>query len=251
MPIELTTILEKTGLSKKQADVYLALLELGEASMTEISKRANQKRPTTYLIVEELELVGLASSVKKGKKKIYMPAHPRRLAELTKFRMDQVGDVMPELLARYKSESTKPKIEMFEGIEGVRKAYREAFSLLSEHKEGLWISDIERVLEKFPEVLKEYDKLVRSIRDPRIREITFGGGPARAWVEHMQKDHSKYCKVKYMGDRGHIGALDQLIVGNKVMSFSLNKDIFVLITESEALAETQRGLFELLWNQKN
>lgn len=250
MTIELSTTLEKTGLTKKQAEIYISLLELGEASMTEISKRANLKRPTTYLIINELELVGLASSIKKGKKKLYTPAHPRRLAELTKFRMDQVSDAMPELLARYKVDSSKPQIEMYEGIEGVRKAYREAFHLLSENKEGLWISDIERVMEKFPEVLKEYDRLLRQIKNPRIREMTFGGEPARKWAERMNKEASKFSKVKYMGDRGTIGALDQLIVGNKVMSFSLNKDIFVLITDSESLAETQRGLFELLWNSK-
>ncbi len=227
--MELQTIIEKTGLSKKQTDLYLALLELGEASITEIARTATMKRPTTYLIIEELELLGLASSIKKGKKKLYTPAHPRRLSELTKFRMDQVSDAMPELLARYKSESTKPQVQMYEGLEGVRKAYREAFRLLSENKEGLWISDIERVLEKFPEVLREYDRLIRSIKNPRIRELTFGGEPARKWAERMQTESSKYCQVKYMGNRGKIGALDQLIVGNKVMSFSLNKDIFVLI----------------------
>ena len=50
-----------------------------------------------------------------------------------------------------------------------------------------------------------------------------------------------------MGEKGTIGEIDQCIIGNKVISFSLGKNIFVLITESEALAKTQRGLFNIVW----
>ena len=246
MTIELQPTLEKIGLSPKQAKVYLALLELGEAGMTEISHAANLKRPTTYLIIEELELLGLVSEIKKEKRKIYCAAHPRRLSEITRFRMHQIEEAYPELVARYGSDSTKPKVEMYEGMEGVRKAYREVFNLLSEKKECLWISDISMVLEKAPEVLGEYNKLVRSIRDPHIRELSFGGPASKEWSEKTQKMARKNHHIKYLGEKGVIGEIDQCIIGNKVISFSLGKNIFVLITESEAIAETQRGLFELI-----
>ena len=78
--MELQTVIEKIGLSKKQTDIYLALLELSEATITDIARTATMKRPTTYLIINELEMLGLVSSIKKGKKKFYSPAHPRRLA---------------------------------------------------------------------------------------------------------------------------------------------------------------------------
>ena len=249
MVIELQTVLEKIGLSEKQGNVYLALLELGEASMTEIAHSANLKRPTTYLIIEELELLGLVSAIQKNKRNVYSAAHPRRLGELTRFRMDQVEDAMPELIARYRSDTAKPKVEMYEGIEGVQKAYREVFNLLSEKKECLWISDISMVLEKAPEVLREYNKLVRSIRDPHIREFAFGGIASKEWAEKTQRTARKNHYIKYLGEKGIIGEIDQCIIGNKVISFSLGKNIFVLITESEAIAETQRGLFELIWQR--
>ena len=185
--MEIKTVIEKIGLSKKQTDIYLALLELGEATITDIARTATMKRPTTYLIINELEMLGLVSSIKKGKKKIYSPAHPRRLAELTKFRMDQVEDAMPELIARYKEDTSKPKIEMYEGIEGVRKAYREVFSLLQEKKECLWISDISMVLEKQPDVLKEYSRLIRDIKDPHIREFLLAVKQAKNGLKKQKR----------------------------------------------------------------
>lgn len=47
--------LEQLGLVGKKADVYLASLELGSASVIEIAKKAGVKRTTCYDILFELE----------------------------------------------------------------------------------------------------------------------------------------------------------------------------------------------------
>ena len=61
--------LQKIGFSDKEAAVYLAGLELGQATILEIAKKAKIKRPTAYVIVEGFIERGLASSFEKGKKK--------------------------------------------------------------------------------------------------------------------------------------------------------------------------------------
>ncbi len=239
--------LEKIGLSPKQSFVYLALLDLGEAKMTDIAKQAGMKRPTVYLIIEELELLGLASSVVKGKKKFYAAAHPRRLAELTKYRAHQVEESMPELLARYGKDSQKPKVQMFEGVAGIEKAYREAYTLLSNKEEGLWFGDVTFLQEQFPEVLRTYNKMIAELRDPKIRELVYGGEVARKWAQDMQSHLGKNHKIKYVPGK-EFGFTDQLIIGNKIMYFSFGETVFVLMVENKELAQTQRGLFEIAWN---
>ena len=111
-----TRILTKLGLSEKQAIVYSALLELGESSMTDIARRSKLKRPTVYLIIEELEILGIVSMVLKGKKKIYSAAHPNRIGELLRFRERQFNEILPSLVAKYGSLSEKPRVQMFEGV---------------------------------------------------------------------------------------------------------------------------------------
>lgn len=239
--------LKQLGLTIKQAQVYLALLELGEAPMASIARVANLKRPTTYLVIDELIILGLCSEVTKGKKKFYSATHPRRLAEITRFRNQQAEKLLPELVA-LQNTAEKPRVRMLEGLQGLHTAYNEAFASLNNKEEGLWIGDTGLLEEKFPEVLRLYDKTLSKLHNPKIREIIHGGEKSRQWVARMLKSKpSKNYYVRYVGEKYHFGNTDQLIVGNKVMTFALGKEILVLIVESQDIADTQRGIFELAW----
>ncbi len=240
--------LKKLGLTEKQAQVYIAMLELGESGMTKIAKRANLKRPTVYLIIDELNILGLASEIVKGKKKVYSAVHPRRLVELAKFRADQADKILPELIAIQKSD-TKPKVTMLEGVAGARIAYQEAFALLNNKEEGLWLGNITFMVENFPELLEEYNVLIRKIRDPHIRELIYGEEKSKQWVDNMQSKIPKNHFVKYWGKGENFGLTDQFIIGDKIINFSLGKEIFVLITESKEIAQSQRALFEIIWEK--
>jgi HTH-type transcriptional regulator, sugar sensing transcriptional regulator len=241
-------MLTSIGLTDKQAIVYNALLELGEAKMTHIARHARLKRPTVYLVIEELMALALVSLVEKGKKKIYSAVHPNRINEILDSRKQQFTELLPTLLARYGSIRGKPKVQMLEGMEGIRTAYQEAYALLKEGKnEGLWFGNISFLLEHFPQVIKEYDAVLDSLKKYEIRELITGGEASRAWVEKMQRNPKPYHQIKYLNDNGACGITDQLIVGNKLMLFSMNTELFTLIIESEEITKTQRFLFDQLW----
>ncbi len=238
----------KLGLTGKQAQVYLALLELGESTMTRIARKANLKRPTVYLVIDELNMLGLISEVVKGKKKFYSAVHPKRLVEIAKFRAGQAEKILPELVAIQKSDM-KPKIRMLEGVSGARIAYQEAFASLNNKEEGLWLGNITFMVENFPELLQEYNVLIKKIRDPHIRELIYGGEKSREWVQNMQDKIPKNHFIKYFGEGKGFGITDQFIIGNQIINFSLGKEIFVLIIESKEIAQSQRALFEILWEK--
>ena len=244
--MDIIKILQKLGLTEKQAQVYLALLELGESGMTKIAKKANLKRPTVYLIIDELNLLGLTGEITKNKKKFYSAVHPKRLVEIAKFRAEQADKILPELVAIQKIID-KPKIRMLEGVIGVKIAYQEAYEMLSSKEEGLWLGDISFMLDNFPELLEEYNVLIKKIRDPYIREIIYGVEKNKIWVENMQNKISKNHFVKYLGDNQLFGMTDQFIIGNKIIMFSFGKEIFVTIIESKEIAKSQKALFEYVW----
>ena len=50
----LTPFLKNLGLNDKEANIYLALLQLGKSTATKIAKKSGLKRPTTYVIIEQL-----------------------------------------------------------------------------------------------------------------------------------------------------------------------------------------------------
>ena len=241
--------LTQVGLTNKQAVVYSALLELGEAKMTQIARHAKLKRPTVYLVIEELVLMTLVSVVEKGKKKFYSAVHPNRITEILESRKQQYQELLPDLLARYGSIRGKPKVQMLEGMEGIRQAYQEAYNLLREGKnEGLWFGNISFLLDHFPLVIKEYDNVLSSLKQYKVRELIIGDQKSKEWVEKMQLIAKPNHHVKYLDDKGQCGITDQFIVGNKIMLFSMNKELFTLIIESEEIVKTQTFIFENIWN---
>lgn len=244
-----TKTLKQLGLTEKQAKVYLAMLEIGEAPMTAIAKKSGLKRPTVYLVIDELNILGLASEITKGKKKFYSAIHPKRLVEMMRFRSKQAESILPELVARQK-KSSKPTVRMLEGIGGVKLAYEEAFASLGNKEEGLWMGNITFLIENFPELLQEYDRLIKKIRDPHIRELITGGEKSKKWTEDMQDRISKNHFIKYCGDSKDFGITDQFIIGDIVIHFSFGKEIFVLIVEGQEIAQSARALFEIAWNKK-
>ncbi|MEI6022258.1 MAG: helix-turn-helix domain-containing protein [bacterium] len=238
----------KIGLTDKQAVVYTALLELGEAKMTHIARHAKLKRPTVYLVIEELIELGLVSLIEKGNKKIYSSVHPNRIAELLESRKQQYQELLPDLLARYGSIRGKPKVQMLEGIQGIKQAYQEAYTLLLENEnEGLWFGNISFLLKHFPQVIKEYNIVLNSLKKYKIREIIIGGIESKQWVEKMQSNQKPNHQIKYLDDSEQCGITDQFIIGNKIILFSMNKELFTLIIESEEIVKTQRFLFEQIW----
>lgn len=247
--MEISGKIKQLGLTETETAVYLAMLEIGEESITEITKASKQKRPTVYLALDHLEMLGLTERTLHGKKKLWSAVHPKRLKELADFRANQIDGILPELLALYKDQREKPTVRILEGIAGVRTAYQEAFSLLDCKAEGLFFGNITFMIEHFPELLREYNRLIARIRDPHIRELIYGGEKSKTWVDGMQSELSKNHAIKYLGDGGEFGFTDQFIIGNKVMSFSFGKEIFVLITEGKEIAQTQRGLFNMLWEK--
>ena len=243
-----TKTLEQLGLAEKQAQVYLAMLELGEAPMTAIAKKSGLKRPTVYLVIDELNILGLTSEIIKGKKKFYSAIHPKRLVEMMHFRSKQAENILPELVAMQK-KSSKPTVRMLEGVGGVKLAYEEAFASLNNKEEGLWMGNITFLIENFPELLQEYNRLIKKIRDPHIRELITGGEKSKKWVEDMQNKISKNHFIKYYGDSSDFGMTDQFIIGDKVIHFSFGKEIFVLIIEGHEIAKSARALFEIAWGK--
>lgn len=115
--------LKKLNLTEKEARVYLALLELGPATPYKIAKRSRLKRPTAYVIAEELVEKGLIIQMTGEKTRMYIARSPESYIEDVEQRVREAKKVLPELNALQRKQSDKPNILYFEGVEGVKQAY--------------------------------------------------------------------------------------------------------------------------------
>lgn len=179
--------LSQLGLDDKGRDVYLALLELGNASMTEIATRARLKRPTAYLAVEQLQLRGLISETTRGKKRVLTPVHPRRLLEIARSRERHMEEVLPELVALYNTPKEKPKVQVYEGKEGVELVYQEVYQSLSRQEEALFFTRIDALQEYLPFAWIEYKRTMQKLNKPRVRELNYGNEAGIAWAKEFSQ----------------------------------------------------------------
>src|SRR3989338_4813909 len=101
--------LKNLGLSDNEAKVYLAMLELGSATMLEISTKAGINRPTAYVQVESLKKLGLVSTQTKGKKQFFIAESPDQLENMLdqkkldiENKKEELTKLLPELSSMFK-----------------------------------------------------------------------------------------------------------------------------------------------------
>ena len=236
--MELEKSLEYLGLEEKEAKVYLALLQLGSGSVPKISVKANVKRPTTYLILEELRKKGLVTLVPKPNKTIYTAQSPRQLLEEQREREEIIQEKMPELLAIFNSQKEKPKISFFEGEENIVKLYEEIF----EEKEvdiygsiGVLSMKVEKQLEKYLYLIKKNGGKVRELLQADQKSI-----------QYQSKNNSEMHRIKIVSEQYKFPT-DNLIFGNKVAIFSYKDTPQAVVIESSDVVTTYKSVFEILW----
>ena len=95
----LEEMLVDIGFSQKEAQVYLALLSLGKANAYQVAVKSGLKKPTSYMILEELHKKGYAALVPREKKKQYVPVQPEALFYQYKEKLSLFEKSLPELPA--------------------------------------------------------------------------------------------------------------------------------------------------------
>jgi predicted transcriptional regulator len=115
--------LTKLGLSRTEADIYLALIEHVKLTPARISKITGINRATVYAALSELVKKGIVSEDLSGKTKFFMVLSPENLANYTKKEKQEVlkkeriiKELVPELELLPKSKNFSiPKIQFVEG----------------------------------------------------------------------------------------------------------------------------------------
>jgi sugar-specific transcriptional regulator TrmB len=230
------------GLSEAEQQAYVALLELGEASVGQLAFKAKLKRPTTYLIVEALKMKGLVSMTKRGKKTLLIAEDPRKILDMLEERRRKVERVMPELLSLANNIDRKPTIRYFEGMDGIKDVYYDTLNysdqeMLSFYSDTYATHFEERFFEDFYFAERKKKKIwVRAILPDQeiIQKLIVND------VAHLRK--TKIVPKGSYGINIEINMYGKRKIG--IISF---EEQFALIIESEKIYTSLKNIFELLW----
>ncbi len=238
------------GLSEKEARVYLALLELGSATVQELASHSGVNRTTTYLAIESLKEHGLVSVYEEEGRSMHAAESPKRLADLIdeEVRIAQnkqclASAFIPELLAIHRSEREKPVVRFFEGEEGIRSLRSTLAETRTKH-----FDTFARLHHTLEAIAKTDEDERFQIVKPLVRYRIIYVPDADVNIPRFPKEVIDRVEIKYANNipfdfEGEVGILDRV---SYVASFSPRIQISVI--ESEQLANLMRAQFELMWS---
>jgi len=117
--------LETLGIPHPASIIYLALIDIGQGTITDISEKASLYRPVVYKHVNYLLRKGLVSKVKKGKRQIYIPESPIRLLASLDESKKTADALITRLLEKYERKSSEVSISYHQGTSGIKKVFEE------------------------------------------------------------------------------------------------------------------------------
>ncbi len=240
--MKLEKILEEIGIEGKKAEVYLACLELGGATAYLIAKKAGIKRPTAYDIINSLMHEGLVHKNIKGKTSFYSPADPLSLVDRQREKMERIHKAMPLLQNLYNAPKSKPFIQYFEGVEGIKEMHEDSLRVLKKGDEILGYVG-EGIIEHLPAFTDDYVER-RIAKGITFRGIFKGGAEMK---KYMELNDRQLRKGRVVSEEIFPIDIEINIYQNKVAVATYGTEIFGMLIESYEYAKSQKAIFELAW----
>jgi HTH-type transcriptional regulator, sugar sensing transcriptional regulator len=239
--MDIQQTLEQLGLDGKKAKVYLAALQLGTASAQEVAKKAGLKRPTATEILEGLVERGLVSFVTEKRTRLFTVEPPQKLIALLQEQERQTKMIIPQLEAMYGKAWHRPRVQFYEGIEGIKTVYEDTLTTSTKELRGiLSMQDLYRIPGKA--YMDDYVqrrigagialKVIRS--ESKEVEATW-------FASHREK------RELHLAPKGMDFAMTMYLYDDKVALIGTEKEPFGLIMHSKDFYQTQLQFFETLW----
>jgi|SRR3989344_1260059 len=152
-------ILEELGLSKREAETYLTLLELGTTTIGSIIQKTNIPSSKIYEILARLSNKGLVTHLTIKHQKHFQASDPEMILHYYEERKEQFMKILPILKEKQTLVIDKQEVELYEGkiaifsmlrflIEQAKKGDEYlSFSLGIEHKDpeiSLFLTNLAR-----------------------------------------------------------------------------------------------------------
>lgn len=253
---ELIQGLVSSGVSEKEAKLYVLLLKSGSSSIPMLYKKLRLPKVQGDKIVSALEGRGLVERRTLSKKTILTAADPKLVLQSIEKdekqivgRKEQASKLIEPLRLLGAKSSTKPQLHFFVDIEGVRaalddtlsakeKTIRAFFSMadLAEFVGGDYLEEYSkrRVSAGLNlQAIRTFERDKRSSAKPKKQQKYLSSKEERLDVRFVSEDLA-FPMTLFLYDQ-------------KLLAISSRAENFAFVIESKELCQLQKKLFELSW----
>lgn len=257
MDARIEAFLENLGLARNEIKIYMAALELGEASASDIAARAHVHRVAAYAVISSLINKGflIQTSVRHGRR--ISAQHPKNIESLLRSKRrqlrrlgDKYQEVLPELTTLYQRSGTRPRVQFYEGWSGLEQINADIINslkeLTAEQRVTHSYSNPMDIADRFDDYLIEEGGYIDSRKKFGIHNIAIAlDGPVTQ--EIALRNEEELREMVALPAELFPFKNDITIYANKVAIMALQKEIVGVIIESKEIADDQRAIFRIAW----
>lgn len=239
--------LQEIGLNEKEASIYIALLQVDNASVIEIANKTKINRSTVYVVLEGLIKKGLVSEIPVGKKVHYRAESPERLETfvegqriLLEERSKKLKDIIPQIKGIQRASGERPVVKYFEGHESTLGNYLSLFTSKDKGGVGYFLYNKDLIDEIFSQdEISSIGKirLGKGIVGQSLytsKKVTRPSGEVSKRIKINGEKYPLYCDISIYEDRMQI--------------VTMGKSVSTVFIQSRDIVETFKSLFRLAFD---
>jgi len=238
------TTLERIGLTKNDRKVYLTLLEIGSATVSDLVKKTALHRSYVYDILDKLIDLGLVSFTIKNNKKYFNAENPERILKILESKEQVIKEsekefnkILPELIKRQKIAIEKQEAKIFIGKEGIKSILED---VLKKKKDFVAFG----AEGKFKDIFKWYfDNWQKRRAKLKLKHKIIYNSKLKS--ERPVKEQ-KLVEVRFLPEKYEFPATT-VVYGNKVGIIIWDVSPICFVIESEKVVKSFMSYFNLLW----
>jgi len=224
--------LQELGFSEGEAIIYIALLKLGSANVTKLSKTTGRHRTHIYDTIEKLKEKGLISESVVDNKKLLTSSRPEVIIDYLKEKEEKAQKVVSDLkkIVKVKDEI---KVETYKGQAGLKAVLRD---ILREKKDYVGYGEGTRFEEVLPIFFEQF----------RRESERLGIGLKLILKKGAKVPSREKLQVKYLN---HAGPSTTFIYGGKIVIVIWEPLPTAIRISDKQTADSYRSYFNVLWKQ--
>ena len=230
------------GLSEKQARVYLALVQIGRGTAYAVAKNAGVKRPTVYVLLDELRKKGLVKKIPHAKNQVFIAKDMGEFLAEFEEKLYQAKHTLPNLLS--KSSKTEIKAHMFEGEYELQSALEYRRSELK-NSEMLAFYGSPQDNKKIPDIYYKHAKALE-LQNTKTKVIVPDVSSLKKF-RALEKDFNQ--EALYLPKEEYSPRVS-VEIGKEFSKIFLHTESQALVIESKEFSDFMKQIFNIIWEEK-
>lgn len=236
--------LERIGLLKNDRKVYLSLLEIGSATVSQLVKKTGLHRSYVYDILDKLIDLGLASFTIRNNKKYFNVENPEDIIKVIENRKEEIekdketiAKVLPQLIGKQRTALERQEAKVFTGKAGIKSILEDILNVGKDFvgfgAEG-----------KFKDIYKWYftNWQMRRVKQGIKYKIIYN---IKLRVKRPTKEQ-RLVQVKFLPEKYEFPATT-IVYGDKVAILLWDKTPIGFVLENKDIMKSFLSYFYVLW----